>query len=123
MLKLGVVTIMKKFKNFQHFLILPASFAIIIMEKINTKILKVFCYAALLLLMSFSIIFISIPYLASQFGVSTYAAKKIIDIAAGAASIPAIIAVVGGSAGWGAILLAGARYAIKKVGRRMAAAW
>ncbi|GBG95973.1 uberolysin/carnocyclin family circular bacteriocin [Lactococcus termiticola] len=71
------------------------------------------------------IVFSQLPQidLASTFGISGYAAKKIIDIAAGAGSVFAIIAVVGGTAGWGAILLAAAKALLKKYGRAAAASW
>lgn len=62
-------------------------------------------------------------YLAAQFGISTYASKKIIDIAAGAGSVWAVIAVVGGSAGWGTVILAAAKALIKRYGRAAAASW
>lgn len=66
---------------------------------------------------------ISAPYLAAQFGISSYAAKKVIDIASGAGSVWAIVAIVGGSAGWGAAILAAAKVLIKRYGTKAAAAW
>ncbi|WP_419155043.1 uberolysin/carnocyclin family circular bacteriocin [Weissella minor] len=70
-----------------------------------------------------TIVSISSPYLAAQFGISTYAAKKVIDIASGAGSVWAVIAIVGGSAGWGAALLAAAKVLIKRYGKKAAATW
>ena len=61
--------------------------------------------------------------LSVQFGISSYAAKKIIDIVSGAGSVWAIIAVVGVTAGWGAALMAGAKWAIKHFGKAAAVSW
>lgn len=63
------------------------------------------------------------PQLTTQFGISAYAANKIIDIASGAGSVWAVLAVVGGSAGWGAALLAAAKILLKKYGKIAAASW
>ena len=61
--------------------------------------------------------------LIAQFGISNYAAKKAIDVAAGAGSVWTIIAIVGGSAGWGTALLAAAKALIKRYGKKAAVSW
>jgi circularin A/uberolysin family circular bacteriocin len=79
--------------------------------------------AGLLVGSALLIFFENVPFLASQFGISSYAAKKIINIASGAGSVWAVIAVVGGSAGWGAVVLAAGKALLKKYGKAAAAAW
>lgn len=91
-------------------------------DKKNVVVVAV-VVALLVSLLYFSSLAINFSWLATQFGISAYAAKKIIDIATGAGSVWAIIAVVGGSAGWGAALLAAAKYFVKKFGRAAAASW
>lgn len=49
--------------------------------------------------------------------------KKAIDVAAGAGSVWTIIAIVGGSAGWGTALLAAAKALIKRYGKKAAVSW
>ncbi|WP_304652744.1 uberolysin/carnocyclin family circular bacteriocin [uncultured Ligilactobacillus sp.] len=71
----------------------------------------------------FGSLMLDFSHLAVQFGISTTAAEKIINIASGAGSIWAIIAVVGGSAGWGAALLAAAKVLIKRYGKKAAVSW
>lgn len=84
---------------------------------------KTISFSALFALSAGVLYFSTAPYLAAQFGISAYAARQIIDIASGAGSVWAVIAVVGGSAGWGAALLAAAKYFIKRFGRAAAASW
>lgn len=63
------------------------------------------------------------PQLALQFGITHYAAQRIIDIIAVGGSIWGILAVVAGTAGWGAAVLAAGKYLISRYGVRAAAAW
>lgn len=91
----------------------------------NKKRVAVIFLSAMLLLGLFysGVLMLDFSNLAVQFGISTTAAEKIINIASGAGSIWAIIAVVGGSAGWGAALLAAAKVLIKRYGKKAAVSW
>ncbi|MCD8915294.1 uberolysin/carnocyclin family circular bacteriocin [Staphylococcus simulans] len=76
--------------------------------------------------LSFIYLSISIPELASTLGVSSYAAKKAIDIIAAAGDVMAIIGLIGVVTGAGAIgagLLWTAKRLIVKYGKKYAAAW
>ncbi|MFD2696119.1 uberolysin/carnocyclin family circular bacteriocin [Sporolactobacillus shoreicorticis] len=66
------------------------------------------------------------PYLASTLGISSYAAKKAIDIISTASSIYAIIGLIAAIVGGGGIgvgILFTAKALIKKFGKKYAAAW
>ena len=93
-------------------------------EQNKKRVTVIFLSTALLIgLFYFSSWMLDFSHLAVQFGISTTAAEKIINIASGAGSIWAIIAVVGGSAGWGAALLAAAKVLIKRYGKKAAVSW
>lgn len=66
------------------------------------------------------------PNLASTLGISSYAAKKAIDIISAAGNVVAIIGLIGAVTGAGAIgagLVFTAKTMIKKYGKKYAAAW
>lgn len=92
-------------------------------SKQDSKFYMVAVFTAFVTLSILALYLMMPTNLAAQFGISTYAAKKVINIVSGAGSIWAIIAVVGGSAGWGAALLAVAKALLKKFGKVAAASW
>ncbi|EUJ42136.1 uberolysin/carnocyclin family circular bacteriocin [Brochothrix campestris] len=84
------------------------------------------CFITLLIVILIGLLFSgTLPSvsLAAQFGISHVAAVQIIEIASGTGSIWAIIAIVGGSFGWGVVILAAAKILIKKYGKKQAAVW
>lgn len=90
-------------------------------EQNKKRVTVIFLSTVLLIgLFYFSSWMLDFSHLAVQFGISTTAAEKIINIASGAGSIWAIIAVVGGSAG---ALLAAAKVLIKRYGKKAAVSW
>lgn len=93
------------------------------MISINKKGVLMTAIIVMTAFVSLLAVLIITPQLAAQFGISTYAAKSIIDIASGAGSVWAVLAIVGGSAGWGAALLAAAKILLKKYGKAAAASW
>ncbi|WP_305133161.1 uberolysin/carnocyclin family circular bacteriocin [Thomasclavelia cocleata] len=75
-----------------------------------------------------SLLFLTLttPELASTLGVSSYAAKKAIDIIAAAGDVAAIVGLVGAVTGAGAIgagILFTAKKLIKSYGKKYAASW
>lgn len=93
-------------------------------EQNKKRVAVIFLSTVLLVgIFYFSSLMLDFSHLAVQFGISTTAAEKIINIASGAGSIWAVIAVVGGSAGWGAALLAAAKVLIKRYGKKAAVSW
>ncbi|MDE7056227.1 MAG: uberolysin/carnocyclin family circular bacteriocin [Lactobacillus sp.] len=93
-------------------------------EQNKKRVAVIFLNTVLLVgIFYFSSLMLDFSHLAVQFGISTTAAEKVINIASGAGSIWAIIAVVGGSAGWGAALLAAAKVLIKRYGKKAAVSW
>lgn len=88
------------------------------------RVAVVFLSAMLLLgLFYFGGLMLDFSHLAEKFHISTSVAGKIISIASGAGTIWKIIAVVGGSAGWGAALLGTAKILIKRYGKKAAVSW
>lgn len=61
------------------------------------------------------------PNLASTLGISSYAAKKAIDIISAAGNVVAIIGLIGAVTGAGLVFTA--KTMIKKYGKKYAAAW
>ncbi|WP_010632937.1 uberolysin/carnocyclin family circular bacteriocin [Sporolactobacillus vineae] len=93
----------------------------------NSLLLKIFIVMAAVLGLAFTLFYaFSTPYLASTLGISTYAAKKAIDLISAASSIYAIIGLIAAIAGGGGIgigILFTAKALIKKFGKKYAAAW
>ncbi|MER2226932.1 MAG: uberolysin/carnocyclin family circular bacteriocin [Carnobacterium sp.] len=66
------------------------------------------------------------PDLTSTLGLSTYAAKKVIDIISAASSVAAVVGIIAAVVGGGGIgvgILATAKALVKKYGKKYAAAW
>lgn len=66
------------------------------------------------------------PMIISTLGISSYAAKKVIDILAAAGTVWSVVGIIGavvGGGGIGVAILESAKWMIKRYGKQAAIAW
>ncbi|EHM34803.1 Hypothetical protein EfmE4453_2321, partial [Enterococcus faecium E4453] len=77
-------------------------------------------------ILGFAGFFVGVPMLSANIGISSYAAKKVIDIINTGSTVATIISIVAAVVGGGLItagIVATAKSLIKKYGAKYAAAW
>ncbi len=77
-------------------------------------------------ILGFAGFFVGVPMLSANIGISSYAAKKVIDIINTGSTVATIISIVAAVVGGGLItagIVATAKSLIKKYGTKYAAAW